>query len=168
MKKYLLSFILACTCFALSAQQDTNEIARVSNLVERITAKSLVIPLGQKVENESLEGVWQLCDIIEQKDKEYCVILLQPRLKLLSSDKTFMNISTGSDRVKAGISAKGKYEKTSNKTYVEILGANAPAPFKEGMKNEITFEFLNDNLLKLTFMIPGQNRLWVEYLYRIS
>lgn len=125
----------------------------------------LVFPVGQKVKNTALEGVWQSCSLKIVDDKYH--VRLEPVLKILSSDGVFMNIFTGDNKVGAMISAQGTYNKESDDTYVESLEKSAINLFKEGSKNAITFNFLNDNLVKFTFVIPGKDALWEEYWCRV-
>ncbi len=126
----------------------------------------LVFPVGQEVKNTALEGVWQSCSLKMVDDKYH--VRLEPVLKILSSDGTFMNIFTGDNKVGAMISAQGTYSKESDDTYVELLEKSAIDLFKEGSKNGISFNFLNDNLVKFTFVIPGRDALWEEYWFRVS
>lgn len=123
------------------------------------------IPIGQEITNKTLEGVWQSCTV-EPGEKEYGVKLI-PVLKVLASDKTFMNVFTGDNSVSAAILTQGTYKKTSDQTYVEVVKKTVIATFKAETKNEITFEFLNNNLVKFTFAIPGKEEPWTEYWYRI-
>lgn len=123
------------------------------------------IPMGQEIMNKTVEGVWQSC-AVEPGEKEYGVRLV-PILKVLASDKTFMNIFTGDGSVSAAILTQGTYKKTSDHTYVEVVKKTVIATFKAEAKNEITFEFLNNNLVKFTFAIPGREEPWTEYWYRV-
>lgn len=140
----------------------------VFRMTERSAPKpkpGLVFPVGQEVKNSTLEGVWQSCSL-KTIDEEYR-INLAPILKILSSDGTFMNIFTGDSNASAVIVASGTYQKESENTYVETLGKSAIDLFKEGSKNTITFKFLNDNLVKFTFLIPGKDTPWEEYWFRV-
>lgn len=156
MKKRLLSLILIlCGCLPLAAQQKTMSK----------TPGELSIPMGQVIKNKALEGVWQSC-AIDVGEKGYGV-KLNPILKVLAPDKTFMNLFAGAGNVSASILAQGTYKPNSDHTYVEVLEKSVMAPFIAGAKNEITFEFLNDNLVKFTFAVPGKKEPWTEYWYRI-
>ncbi|MDD3038479.1 TonB family protein [Bacteroides sp.] len=125
----------------------------------------LVLPVGQEVKNAALEGVWQSCSV-KTIGEEYHIYRVQV-LKILSSDGTFMNIFTGDNKAGVVITASGTYQKESENTYVETLEKSAIDLFKEGSKNSITFEFLNDNLVKFTFSIPGKDTPWEEYWFRV-
>ena len=127
----------------------------------------LVVPLGQEVENRSLQGVWQSCSV--QTGEHGYKILLFPVLKIVSADQTFMNIMTaGMDgKSNAVIYCQGEYSLPSDNTYVEMVDRSLDPTFTQGTKNEISVERLHDNLIKLSFTVPGQERRWTEYWFRV-
>lgn len=127
----------------------------------------LVVPLGQEVENRSLQGVWQSCSV--QPGEHGYKILLFPVLKIVSADQTFMNIMTaGMDgKSNAVIYCQGEYSLPSDNTYVEMVDRSLDPTFTQGTKNEISVERLHDNLIKLSFTAPGQERRWTEYWFRV-
>ena len=127
----------------------------------------LVVPLGQEVENRSLQGVWQSCSV--QPGEHGYKILLFPVLKIVSADQTFMNIMTaGMDgKSNAVIYCQGEYSQPSGNTYVEMVDRSLDPTFTQGTKNEISVERLHDNLIKLSFTVPGQERRWTEYWFRV-
>ena len=127
----------------------------------------LVVPLGQEVENRSLQGVWQSCSV--QPGEHGYKILLFPVLKIVSADQTFMNIMTaGMDgKSNAVIYCQGEYSLSSDNTYVEMVDRSLDPTFTQGTKNEISVERLHDNLIKLSFTVPGQERRWTEYWFRV-
>ena len=127
----------------------------------------LVVPLGQEVENRSLQGVWQSC-VVQPGEHGY-KILLFPVLKIVSADQTFMNIMTaGMDgKSNAVIYCQGEYSLPSDNTYVEMVDRSLDPTFTQGTKNEISVERLHDNLIKLSFTVPGQERRWTEYWFRV-
>ena len=127
----------------------------------------LVVPLGQEVENRSLQGVWQSCSV--QPGEHGYKILLFPVLKIVSADQTFMNIMTaGMDgKSNAVIYCQGEYSLPSDNTYVEMVHRSLDPTFTQGTKNEISVERLHDNLIKLSFTVPGQERRWTEYWFRV-
>lgn len=110
----------------------------------------LVVPLGQEVENRSLQGVWQSCSV--QPGEHGYKILLFPVLKIVSADQTFMNIMTaGMDgKSNAVIYCQGEYSLPSDNTYVEMVDRSLDPTFTQGTKNEISVERLHDNLIKLS------------------
>ena len=127
----------------------------------------LVVPLGQEVENRSLQRVWQSCSV--QPGEHGYKILLFPVLKIVSADQTFMNIMTaGMDgKSNAVIYCQGEYSLPSDNTYVEMVDRSLDPTFTQGTKNEISVERLHDNLIKLSFTVPGQERRWTEYWFRV-
>ena len=127
----------------------------------------LVVPLGQEVENRSLQGVWQSCSV--QPGEHGYKILLLPVIKIISPDQTFMNIMTaGMDgKSNAVIYCQGEYSLPSDNTYVEMVDRSLDPTFTQGTKNEISVERLHDNLIKLSFTVPGQERRWTEYWFRV-
>ena len=127
----------------------------------------LVVPLGQEVENRSLQGVWQSCSV--QPGEHGYKILLFPVIKIVSADQTFMNIMTaGMDgKSNAVIYCQGEYSLPSDNTYVEMVDRSLDPTFTQGTKNEISVERLHDNLIKLSFTVPGQERRWTEYWFRV-
>ena len=127
----------------------------------------LVVPLGQEVENRSLQGVWQSCSV--QPGEHGYKILLFPVLKIVSADQTFMNImKAGMDgKSNAVIYCQGEYSLPSDNTYVEMVDRSLDPTFTQGTKNEISVERLHDNLIKLSFTVPGQERRWTEYWFRV-
>ena len=127
----------------------------------------LVVPLGQEVENRSLQGVWQSCSV--QPGEHGYKILLFPVLKIVSADQTFMNIMTaGMDgKSNAVIYCQGEYSLPSDNTYVEMVDRSLDPTFTQGTKNEISVERLHDNLIKLSFTVPGHERRWTEYWFRV-
>lgn len=143
----------------------------MSNLSKKDTPRpnfpELVVPLGQEVENRSLQGVWQSCSV--QPGEHGYKILLFPVLKIVSADQTFMNIMTaGMDgKSNAVIYCQGEYSLPSDNTYVEMVDRSLDPTFTQGTKNEISVERLHDNLIKLSFTVPGQERRWTEYWFRV-
>ena len=133
----------------------------------RPNVPELVVPLGQEVENRSLQGVWQSCSV--QPGEHGYKILLFPVLKIVSADQTFMNIMTaGMDgKSNAVIYCQGEYSLPSDNTYVEMVDRSLDPTFTQGTKNEISVERLHDNLIKLSFTVPGQERRWTEYWFRV-
>ena len=127
----------------------------------------LVVPLGQEVENRSLQGVWQSCSV--QPGEHGYKILLFPVLKIVSADQTFMNIMTaGMDgKSNAVIYCQGEYSLPSDNTYVEMVDRSLDPTFTQGTQNEFSVERLNENLIKLSFTVPGQERRWTEYWFRV-
>ena len=123
------------------------------------------IPVGQEVKNTTILGVWQAC-AVESRAEEYQVIL-QPVLKCLLPNNTFMNLYTGEGKVSAAIMIQGTYQLLPDNIYVERMLKSVNPVFAKGSDNEISYKFLNDNLVKFSFKLPGQEKKWEEYWFRI-
>ena len=133
----------------------------------KLTFPELVLPIGQRVENRSLQGVWQSCSV--QPGEHGYKILLFPVLKIISADQTFMNIMTAgmNGRSNAIIYCQGEYSLPSDSVYVEAIDKSSDRAFMQGARNELSVERLHDNLIKLSFTVLGQERRWTEYWFRI-
>lgn len=127
----------------------------------------LTIPSGQEVTNKNLVGVWQSC-LVQPGEHAYRIALL-PVLKVISADKTFINIMTrGRDaKSNAVIFSQGEYRLPSDNLYVEIISKSSDPVFMAGTENEISVERLHDNLIKLSFSSPDKEKKWVEYWFRV-
>ena len=127
----------------------------------------LTIPSGQEVTNKNLVGVWQSC-LVQPGEHDYRIALL-PVLKVISADKTFINIMTrGRDaKSNAVIFPQGEYRLPSDNLYVEIISKSSDPVFMAGTENEISVERLHDNLIKLSFSSPDKEKKWVEYWFRV-
>lgn len=127
----------------------------------------LTISGGQEVTNKSLVGVWQSC-LVQPGEHDYRIALL-PVLKVISADKTFINIMTrGRDaKSNAVIFSQGEYRLPSDNLYVEIISKSSDPVFMAGTENEISVERLHDNLIKLSFSSPDKEKKWVEYWFRV-
>lgn len=131
-----------------------------------IAPSDVRLPKGTEIKNKDLTGVWQSC-IIGQSEEEYA-IAFTPMLKIFSSDKTFMNILTGNPKTGATLFARGEFTVKSDTTYVENLSESIMTSFGSGSQNTITVNFLHDDLVKFTFMVPGRDKPWTECWYRIK
>lgn len=128
--------------------------------------RGFLVPIKEDISNKTIEGVWQSCTI-KQEENGYRVTLA-PILKILSTDKTFMNLYTGNVQISAAVLVQGKYEMKTDNMYEETIGQTlGGGPFTVGTANEITFQFLSDKLVKFTFMVPGREEPWEEYWFRV-
>ena len=124
-----------------------------------------LLPIGKEVKDKSLTGIWQSCKVA-LKENGY-QLYMESLLKILSADKTFTNVFTSNGKMVAAIMAYGEYELEGDNVYVEILKKSAISEFPEGARNRIQVEHLHDNLIKFTFSLPGKDKPWTEYWYRI-
>lgn len=123
----------------------------------------ILFPIGQTVTNHTLQGVWQTCTV--RTDNAGYHVMVSPILKILSKDKTFMNIFSGDGKVNAVILVEGEYKQTSDNTYVEKINKAVGTGLVDGVKNEITFKFLHNNLMKISFTLSGKQ--YEEYWCRV-
>ena len=107
-----------------------------------------------------MQGVWQTC-MVESVEKGYR-LSLGPLLKFISVDNTFMNIIIDTNKMGSVILVQGEYELKSDSIYVENITKSVYSVFPAGVENEISVERLHDNLIKLTFKIPGREEPGVE------
>lgn len=126
---------------------------------------NLVIPIGQEIKNKTLQGVWQTCRV--EPGEDGYKLSFGTLLKFISSDNTFMNIIVDISKMGSVIMAQGEYETESDNIYVEKLSKSIYSAFPPGVKNKIVVERLHDNLIKMTFKLPGRDEPLSEYWYRI-
>lgn len=127
---------------------------------------NLVIPIGQEIKNKTLLGVWQTCRVATGEDGYK--LSFGTLLKFISPDNTFMNIIVDISKMGSVIMAQGEYETESDNIYVEKLSKSIYSAFPPGVKNKIAVERLHDNLIKMTFKLPGQDEPLSEYWYRVQ
>lgn len=128
--------------------------------------RGFLVPIKEDISNKTIEGVWQSCTI--NREENGYRVTLAPILKILSTDKTFMNLYTGNVQISAAVLVQGKYEMKTDNMYEETIGQTlGGGPFTVGTANEITFQFLSDKLVKFTFMVPGREEPWEEYWFRV-
>lgn len=127
--------------------------------------KSIILPIGQEVKNKSLLGIWQICKVEESEGKYK--MLPMPILKIISSEGTFRNVISESGSP-AMIVLEGDFKQTSDSTYTETFRKSFFPNQKVGTVNVISFQFLNDNLMKIRFHIDGIEKEFTEYWVRVS
>ena len=62
---------------------------------------------------------------------------------------------------------EGNYELPSDSIYVESLTYSATPVFPRGARNEMHVKFLHDNLIQISFDLPGQGRRIDEFWVRV-
>lgn len=133
------------------------------------TFPEVTVPIGHEIQNKSMIGAWQRCFVLPG-EHDYQV-KLAPALKILSADHTFMHIILNGEDGKSGslISAYGDWYMPSDDVCVETLSNTEGTIYPKGTKNEINIERLHDNLIKLSYFIPGlkNGKEWIEYWYRV-
>lgn len=123
-------------------------------------------PAGVKIE-ASLEGIWQLCNrATTQNDNKY-EVWPGTYMKILSADKSFVNMYLDTTGGSSVITAKGTYRQVSDSTYVESIFRSVTDPEVSGLDNELKFEFITENLLYVTYSMPGRVNRGKEMWLRI-
>lgn len=113
-----------------------------------------------------LQGVWQLCREVVPVGQGQFRIQTAPYMKILSSDMNFINMYVGVMNDRSVITALGTYKQTSNDTYVESVYKSVSDPELTGIENKLNFVFLTNDLLQITYQIPGRptggREIWVR------
>ena len=116
----------------------------------------------------SLEGVWQIWTHVEPLGYGKFDIQTGPYMKILSSDKNFFNIHLAITDERAVITAMGTYAQTSDCTYVEKIFKSITDPELTGADSKLKFEFISENLLQISYQLPGRplpsKEIWVRVI----
>jgi len=118
------------------------------------------------IKNNSLVGIWQMCRVFKDSLDNYRVTT-GVALKIISADKTFKNLLMNSGSANCTITIQGNYELPSDSIYVESLTYSGSPTFPAGARNEIHVKFLHDNLIRLSFNLPGLGLRVDEYWVRV-
>lgn len=115
----------------------------------------------------SLEGVWQLCTRVKSVGYGRFDIQTGPYLKILSSDKSFVNMHLSLTGISV-ITAKGTYAQTSDNTYVEKVFKSVADSELTGTDSKLEFKFISENLLEVSFRLPGRSinnrEIWIRII----
>ena len=91
-----------------------------------------------------------------------------PYMKILSSDKNFFNIHLAITDERVVITAMGTYTQTSDCTYVEKIFKSITDPELTGADSKLKFEFISENLLQISYQLPGRplpsKEIWVRVI----
>lgn len=113
-----------------------------------------------------LEGIWQICTRVKPLGYGKFDIQTGPYLKILSSDKNFFNMFISITDKRSVITAMGTYAQTSDSTYVEKIYKSVTDPEITGTDSKLEFGFISDNLLEVSYRLPGRSmsskEIWVR------
>ncbi|MEY8685300.1 TonB family protein [Bacteroides sp. AN502(2024)] len=116
----------------------------------------------------SLEGIWQICTRVKPLGYGKFDIQTGPYLKIFSSDKNFFNMHLSTMNGRSVITAMGTYEQTSDNTYVEKIFKSVTEPELTGADSKLEFGFISENLLEVSFRLPGRpvnsREIWVRVI----
>lgn len=113
-----------------------------------------------------LEGIWQICTSVKPLGYGKYKIETGSYLKILSSDKKFINMYFDQAGGRSVITAMGTYNKTSDATYVENIVKSVTDPELAGVANTLDYGFLSENLLVVSYQMPNRpvrgTEIWVR------
>lgn len=113
-----------------------------------------------------LEGIWQICTRVKPLGYGKYDIQTGPYLKILSSDKSFFNMFISIMNKRSVITAMGTYAQTSDSTYVEKIYKSVTDPELTGTDSKLEFGFISENLLEVSYRLPGRSmsskEIWVR------
>lgn len=116
----------------------------------------------------SLEGIWQICTRVRPLGHGKFDIQTGPYLKILSSDKNIINMYLSMMNGRSVITAMGTYAQTSDCTYVEKIFKSITDPELTGVDSKLEFGFISENLLQVSYQLPGRpmssKEIWVRII----
>lgn len=139
----------------------------------RLTGKSQSSTLSNGLQvnkniKASLEGIWQICTRVRPLGYGKFDIQTGPYLKILSSDKNFFNMHLSMMNGRSVITAMGTYAQTSDCTYVEKIFKSITDPELTGVDSKLEFGFISENLLQVSYQLPGRpmssKEIWVRII----
>lgn len=103
-----------------------------------------------------LVGTWQLCNMIDGMLDSSPEIKRAPYLKVFSPGGALTNLMISKER-DVFLTMEGTYEKKSDSSYVEHIKKLLVSSAMDGVDNVMKYEFLNENLMVITFQIVDEN-----------
>lgn len=103
-----------------------------------------------------LVGTWQLCNMIDGMLDSSPEIKRAPYLKVFSPGGALTNLMISKEG-DVFLTMEGTYEKKSDSSYVEHIKKLLVSSAMDGVDNVMKYEFLNENLMIITFQIVDEN-----------
>lgn len=103
-----------------------------------------------------LVGTWQLCNMIDGMLDSSPEIKRAPYLKVFSPGGALTNLMISKEG-DVFLTMEGTYEKKSDSSYVEHIKKLLVSSAMDGVDNLMKYEFLNENLMVITFQIVDEN-----------
>lgn len=103
-----------------------------------------------------LVGTWQLCNMIDGLLDSSPEIKRAPYLKVFSPGGALTNLMISKEG-DVFLTMEGTYEKKSDSSYVEHIKKLLVSSAMDGVDNVMKYEFLNENLMVITFQIVDEN-----------
>lgn len=111
---------------------------------------------AQSVKKADLVGTWQLCNMIDGMLDSSPEIKRAPYLKVFSPGGALTNLMISKEG-DVFLTMEGTYEKKSDSSYVEHIKNLLVSSAMNGVDNVMKYEFLNENLMIITFKITDEN-----------
>ena len=111
---------------------------------------------AQSVKKADLVGTWQLCNMIDGMLDSSPEIKRAPYLKVFSPGGALTNLMISKEG-DVFLTMEGTYEKKSDSSYVEHIKKLLVSSAMDGVDNLMKYEFLNENLMVITFQIVDEN-----------
>lgn len=139
-------------------------IVSCSECMGKSTTTSEVSKLDTK-----FDGVWQLCYLSGVNTEGVNSYSAVPAFKIYNTDAgTFENIRLLPNGQLARITSGGKVSDVKSSTYVEKLSESVYSDVPIGTAVTITYEFVNDNMLKLRFTLANATKVNEEIWMRVK
>lgn len=103
-----------------------------------------------------LVGAWQLCNMIDGMLDSAPVITRAPYLKVFGPSGALTNLMISKEG-DVFLTMEGTYEKRSDSSYVEHIKKLLVSSAMDGVDNVMKYEFLNENLMVITFEYTDEN-----------
>ena len=111
---------------------------------------------AQSVKKADLVGTWQLCNMIDGMLDSSPEIKRAPYLKVFSPGGALTNLMISKEG-DVFLTMEGTYEKKSDSSYVEHIKKLLVSSAMDGVDNLMKYEFLNENLMVITFQIVDEH-----------
>ena len=122
---------------------------------------------AQSVKKADLVGTWQLCNMIDGMLDSSPEIKRAPYLKVFSPGGALTNLMIAKEG-DVFLTMEGTYEKKSDSSYVEHIKKLLVSSAMDGVDNLMKYEFLNENLMVITFQIVDENGEKMNCQERVS
>ena len=122
---------------------------------------------AQSVKKADLVGTWQLCNMIDGMLDSSPEIKRAPYLKVFSPGGALTNLMISKEG-DVFLTMEGTYEKKSDSSYVEHIKKLLVSSAMDGVDNLMKYEFLNENLMVITFQIVDENGEKMNCQERVS
>lgn len=113
---------------------------------------------------KALPGVWQQVQV--SKHDGHTIHL--PVWKVMQNDGTFCTFLIASQKGTCIITNEGRYEVTSDSTFVEYVTGSITDPSLIGRGNKITYHFSERDKIEVSYRLPGAKRDGRETWVRVK